>query len=221
MSAAAEEEKGVKAFRENEYLTAIEHFSLAITLTNKQRIPGSSTIAQLHRLHGYRGQAHAKIGGTNLKSAIMDARTMIKLSPSVPSGYLAAGKFLTQQGKIADALKLVKYALDVIELPKNNPGKKLDVEAEKVMKRNIVHMKQLKEMEERLESLVENAALEDEKRRRGEMEHDPLRLLPLELVEMVFREMDFRTLMFDHPFTRTHELSTFKQTHFNRSITIF
>ncbi|KAI5807638.1 hypothetical protein DFH27DRAFT_547093 [Peziza echinospora] len=190
MSATAEEEKGIKAFRENEYLKAIEHFSLAITLTNKQRIPGSSTIAQLHSLHAYRGQAYAKLGGTNLKSALMDARTMIKLSPLNPGGYLAAGKFLTQQGKPTDALKLVRYALAMIESPF-----RLDAEAEKAMKRNVANIEQLKEMEGRLEALVEYAALEDEKRRRGNMELDPLRLLPLELVEIVFREMDFRTLI--------------------------
>lgn len=119
-----------------------------------------------------RAAVQEKLGNDHLRPALKDARKMMVLQKTSAKGYLRAGKILQLMGRLDVALETYKYGLKLLS-KEDTEGKQL-----------------LDGMHEKVKGRLEAMDGSQEATRL-----DPLKMLPFELVDMIFKYLPFETLM--------------------------
>ncbi|KAF8477547.1 hypothetical protein BDZ91DRAFT_709440 [Kalaharituber pfeilii] len=183
------EAHGKAAYKRRDYAGALQAFStVGISLL---RHPASNQIPLLQpcvnamqkliSLYNFRAAAYEKIEG-KLEDALRDAKRMIELDGRAADGYLRKGKVLHLTGKSDRALRVYLRGLENVgdkedhnEITDGKIGEKVGKGREKMCKK--------------MEQIVGGAKSEESQRRR-----DPLAVLPLEVISMVFVHLGFLDL---------------------------
>ncbi|KAF8534825.1 hypothetical protein BDD12DRAFT_894964 [Trichophaea hybrida] len=141
-------------------------FELSQALSHATQLP-----LQLSILDN-RAAVQEKLGENHYRSALKDARKMMLLQKTSVKGYLRAGKILQLMGKWNVALETYRYGLKQI-LSDDSEGKRL-----------------LEGMHQKVVNRLEAA-----RNLQTVLGVDPLRILPSELVDMIFKYLPFESLM--------------------------
>ncbi|KAF8473832.1 hypothetical protein BDZ91DRAFT_712644 [Kalaharituber pfeilii] len=174
------EAHGKAAYKRKDYAGALQAFSTAI----KSLSCNPAQTQKLISLYNFRAATYEKIEG-KFEDALRDAKRMIELDGRVADGYLRAGKVLHLMGKSERALRVYLRGLQNVGGGEDHK----EITDGKIREKVEKDREDLEKMCKKMEQIISGAKSEESQRKR-----DPLAVLPLELITMVFLHLEFLDL---------------------------
>ncbi|KAI5798673.1 hypothetical protein FPQ18DRAFT_322635 [Pyronema domesticum] len=186
------QQQGQSAYRKGDLKYALHSFSEALRHTTSPEL-------QLSILD-HRAAIQERLGPDHYKSALKDARRMMDVATTNHKGYLRAGRILQLMGKADVAVETYRYGLKKVAsvVVKGASGPPTPTEKDEEEATRPGQLSRRQSGREMLEGMLRKTMdrIEAAKRKAsGGKGHDPLMMLPMELVDMIFQQLPFESLM--------------------------